>query len=173
MNIPRIGIGYDSHRLIDNENAGRNPDALNAELGLRLGGITIPHTKSLLGHSDADALLHAITDALLGAAAEGDIGQWFPDTAEENRNRDSAEMLAHVWAYLKKKGLEIGNIDAVILAQRPKILPFIPTIRKRIAEILGISENQIGVKAKTGERIGPVGEEKIVEIHAIALLVQS
>ena len=173
MFIPRIGLGFDSHRLIDNDNANRSTDRLIQDIGLRLGGITIPHTKSLLGHSDADALLHAITDALLGAASEGDIGQWFPDTAEENRNRDSAEMLALVWKSLKEKGFQIGNLDAVILAQRPKILPYVPAMRERIGQILDIPVADIGIKAKTGENIGPVGEQKIVEVHAVALLFRN
>lgn len=155
--IPRIGLGYDSHKLIDGA-------------GLKLGGVTIPHDKTLQGHSDADALLHAVSDALLGAAALGDIGLFFPDTAEENRGRDSAEMLKIIWEKVQENGYRLGNIDAVILAQKPKLLPFIPAIQKRIAEILSVSVDAIGLKAKTGEGVGPVGEQRLIEVYATAII---
>ncbi len=155
--IPRIGLGFDSHKLIDGP-------------GLKLGGVFIPHSKSLLGHSDADVLLHAVSDALLGAAALGDIGQMFPDTSVENKNRDSAEMLKIIWERVQAQGYQLGNIDAVIQAQKPKLLPYIPKIRERIAQILDVPCAAIGLKAKTGENIGPVGEEKLIEVYATALI---
>ena len=134
--IPRIGLGYDSHKLIDGN-------------GLILGGIHIPHNKSLLGHSDADALLHAISDALLGAAAMGDIGQMFPDTAEENRGRNSGEMLQIIWDKIQAEGYKLGNLDAVVL-------PYVAAIRENIARLLDVPAESIGLKAKIGEGVGPV-----------------
>ena len=155
--IPRIGLGYDSHKLVDGA-------------GLILGGVRVPHDKSLLGHSDADALLHAISDALLGAAALGDIGQTFPDTAEENRGRDSGEMLKIIWERVQADGYKLGNVDAVVLAQKPKLAPYIPAMRENIARILDVPAESIGLKAKTGEGVGPVGEERLLEVHATALI---
>ncbi|MDH0866252.1 2-C-methyl-D-erythritol 2,4-cyclodiphosphate synthase [Mitsuaria sp. GD03876] len=155
----RIGEGWDTHQLV----AGRP---------LILGGITIPHTHGLLGHSDADALAHAITDALLGAAALGDIGKLFPDTAAEFKGADSMVLLAE--AYQRVKGLNwvIGNIDTTIVAQQPKMAPHIPAMRQRLAEVLGIDPGQINVKAKTAEKMGPVGELKAIEARAVCLLVR-
>ena len=124
---------------------------------MRLGGIEIVHNRSLVGHSDADALLHAVTDALLGAAALGDIGELFPNTDPTNRDRSSADMLTIAYAKVQAAGYRIVNLDAVIHAQRPKLLPYKQAMRERIAEILKIEPNQVGLKAKTGEGVGPVG----------------
>jgi 2-C-methyl-D-erythritol 2,4-cyclodiphosphate synthase len=153
----RVGIGHDTHRL-----AAGGP--------LRLGGIDIPHDKHAVGHSDADVLLHAITDALLGAAALGDIGEFFPDTDPRNKNRDSAEMLKKAAEEVGRCQLAIENLDCIVFAERPKISAFKETIRARIAAILGIHANQIGVKAKTGEGIGEIGREEIIAAQCIAAL---
>lgn len=156
--FPRVGIGHDTHRLIPGD-------------GILLGGVFVPHDFSLFGHSDADVLLHAVTDALLGAAALGDIGEMFPDTAKENRGRSSAEMLRQAYARVKEAGWSVGNLDCIIFAQRPKLKEFKPQIAAKIAEILAITPQQVGVKAKTGEGIGPVGEEIVIEAQCVALLV--
>jgi 2-C-methyl-D-erythritol 2,4-cyclodiphosphate synthase len=153
----RIGIGHDTHRL--------KPGGI-----LWLGGIEIEHTHSLEGHSDADVLLHAVTDAILGAAALGDIGEFFPDNAPENKGRDSADMLGLAWEAVQKSGFQINNLDCIVFAQKPKLSPYKRQIAARIAEILGLEESQVGVKAKTGESVGPVGEEKIMMAQAVALL---
>lgn len=135
-----------------------------------LGGISIPHDHHLLGHSDADVLLHAITDALLGAAALGDIGELFPDTDPANRGRDSAEMLRTAHARVQAAGYRIVNLDCIVFAQRPKLSAYKPTIQQRIAEILNIAPDQVGVKAKTGEKVGPVGNEEVVMAECVVLL---
>ncbi len=122
---------------------------------MRLGGIDVPHDRQALGHSDADVLLHAVTDALLGAAALGDIGELFPDTDPANRGRDSAEMLALAYQRVRGVGYSIVNLDCIVFAQQPKLSPYKDAIRRRIAEILEITPEQIGVKAKTGEHVGP------------------
>ncbi len=153
----RIGIGHDTHRL-------------ESGLPLKLGGINLDHDKGLVGHSDADVLLHAITDALLGAAALDDIGQMFPDADPANRGRDSAEMLALAVTAVTEAGWQVGNLDCVVRAQRPKLSPHKPEIRRRIAEILNVNIDQIGLKAKTGENVGPVGREEAIEAHCVALL---
>ncbi len=155
----RIGEGWDTHQLV----AGRP---------LILGGITIPHTHGLLGHSDADALAHAITDALLGAAALGDIGKLFPDTAAEFKGADSMVLLAEAYRRVKAQGWVIGNVDTTIVAQQPKMAPHIPAMRERLAQVLGIDAGQINVKAKTAEKMGPVGELKAIEARAVCLLVR-
>ena len=155
----RIGEGWDTHQLV----AGRP---------LILGGITIPHTHGLLGHSDADALAHAITDALLGAAALGDIGKLFPDTAAEFEGADSMVLLAEAYRRVKALGWVIGNVDTTIVAQQPKMAPHIPAMRERLAQVLGIDAGQINVKAKTAEKMGPVGELKAIEARAVCLLVR-
>lgn len=155
----RIGLGHDTHRL--------------GEAGpLRLGGIDIPHDKHAIGHSDADVLLHAITDALLGAAALGDIGELFPDTDPANKGRDSAEMLRLAYERVLAAGYAIGNLDCVVFAQRPKLLPHKEAIRRRIAEILGVAIEQVGLKAKTGEHVGPVGREEAIMAECVALVVK-
>ncbi|SFR97235.1 2-C-methyl-D-erythritol 2,4-cyclodiphosphate synthase [Mitsuaria sp. PDC51] len=155
----RIGEGWDTHQLV----AGRP---------LILGGITIPHTHGLLGHSDADALAHAITDALLGAAALGDIGKLFPDTAAEFKGADSMVLLAEAYRRVKAQGWVIGNVDTTIVAQQPKMAPHIPAMRERLAQVLGIDAGQVNVKAKTAEKMGPVGELKAIEARAVCLLVR-
>ena len=155
----RIGEGWDTHQLV----AGRP---------LILGGITIPHTHGLLGHSDADALAHAITDALLGAAALGDIGKLFPDTAAEFKGADSMVLLAEAYRRVKALGWVIGNVDTTIVAQQPKMAPHIPAMRERLAQVLGVDADQINVKAKTAEKMGPVGELKAIEARAVCLLVR-
>lgn len=130
----------------------------------------MPHDHAAVGHSDADVLLHAITDALLGAAALGDIGELFPDTDERNRGRDSADMLTQAWRQVAEAGYRIANLDCVVFAQRPKLSAYKESIRRRIADILAIEVEQVGVKAKTGERVGPVGREEAVVAEAIVLL---
>ena len=162
MTMPniRIGEGWDTHQLV----TGRP---------LILGGVTIPHTHGLLGHSDADALAHAITDALLGAAALGDIGKLFPDTAAEFKGADSMVLLAAACAKVQEAGWKIGNIDATIIAQAPKMAPHIVAMRTRLAEVLGIEIGSINVKAKTAEKMGPVGEGRAIEARAVCLLISA
>ena len=137
---------------------------------MRLGGIDIPHDRHAVGHRDADVLLHAVTDALLGAAGLPDIGEMFPNTSEENRGRDSAEMLRLAHEQVRKAGYRVMNLDCVISAQEPKLSPYKPAIRRRLAEILSVAETQVNVKAKTGEGVGPVGEQIILQAHCVALL---
>ena len=153
----RIGLGHDTHRLGPGD-------------GLVIGGVRIPHDRSAIGHSDADVLLHAITDALLGAAAMGDIGELFPDTDPANKGRDSADMLHRAWAKVTAAGWRIVNLDCVVFAQRPKILPHRAAIRRRIAEILRIEEEAVWLKAKTGEGVGPIGEELAVAAECVVLI---
>ena len=153
----RIGLGHDTHRLGPGD-------------GLVIGGVRIPHDRSAIGHSDADVLLHAITDALLGAAAMGDIGEMFPDTDPANKGRDSADMLHRAWAKVTAAGWRIVNLDCVVFAQRPKILPHRAAIRRRIAEILRIEEETVWLKAKTGEGVGPIGEELAVAAECVVLI---
>ena len=153
----RIGLGHDTHRLIDGSS-------------LLLGGVRIEHTRSLLGHSDADVLLHAITDALLGAAGLGDIGELFPDTDPANKKRDSAEMLKIAWNLVRQKHWELVNLDIVIFAEKPKIAPFKEAIRQRIAELLEVDITQIGIKAKTGEKVGIIGREEAISAECVTLL---
>jgi 2-C-methyl-D-erythritol 2,4-cyclodiphosphate synthase len=154
----RIGEGWDIHALVE----GRK---------LILGGVDIPHSKGLLGHSDADALLHAITDALLGAAALGDIGTHFPDTDTRFKGADSATLLAEAARRVRAKGYEIGNVDSTVVAQAPKLAPHIAAMRERIAQVLGVAVDQVNVKAKTSEKMGPVGEGHAMEARAVVLLV--
>ena len=153
----RIGLGHDTHRLVDGS-------------FMMLGGVKVNHTKSLLGHSDADVLLHAVTDALLGAAGLGDIGELFPDTEPANKNRDSAEMLQTTWNLVRQHGWQIVNLDIVLFAEKPKIAPHKEAIRKRIAELLEIDATQIGIKAKTGETIGIIGREEAISAECVVLL---
>lgn len=140
---------------------------------MRLGGVDVPHDRQLVGHSDVDVLLHAVTDALLGAAALPDIGRMFPNTEEANRNRDSAEMLAAAAAKVAEAGFRIVNLDCIVHAERPKLANYQDAIRHRIAGILKLSPFQIGLKAKTGEGVGPVGREEVIEARCIALLEHS
>jgi 2-C-methyl-D-erythritol 2,4-cyclodiphosphate synthase len=163
MSIPlpfRIGQGYDCHRLV----VGRK---------LILGGVDIPHHLGLLGHSDADALLHAITDAILGAAALGDIGKHFPDTAAEFKGADSRVLLREAAKRVKATGYDIGNIDATIIAQRPKMAPHIPAMVANIAEDLGVEISQVNIKAKTNEKMGYLGREEGINADAVALLIRA
>ena len=153
----RIGLGHDTHRL--------GPGA-----GLVIGGITIPHDRDAIGHSDADVLLHAITDALLGAASLGDIGEMFPDTDPANRGRDSADMLRRAAARVTEAGWRVVNLDCVVFAQRPKILPHRAAIRERIAGILGLTDEAVWLKAKTGEGVGPIGEELAIAAECVVLI---
>lgn len=155
----RIGEGWDTHALV----AGRP---------LVLGGITIPHTHGLLGHSDADALLHAITDALLGAAGLGDIGRHFPDTDAAFSGADSAKLLAEAVKRVRDAGWEPVNVDSTIVAQAPKMAPHIPAMRERIAQVLGLDAACVNVKAKTAEKMGPVGEGRSIETRAVCLLAR-
>lgn len=154
----RIGTGYDVHRLQEG-------------LPLWIGGVRIEHTHGLLGHSDADVLLHAICDALLGAAALGDIGKHFPDTDPAYKGINSLKLLAHVGTLLKEHGYSIGNIDSTVVAQRPKMAPHIHQMRQNIADTLGISVDQVSVKATTTERLGFEGREEGISAQAVALLV--
>ena len=156
----RVGHGYDVHALGDG-------------LRLVLGGVEIPHTKGCIAHSDGDVLVHAICDALLGAAALGDIGKHFPDTSSEFKGIDSLILLRRVVALLTEKGYQIGNIDSTIAMQRPKLRPYIDLMRERIAEAAGISIEQISVKATTTEHLGFEGEEKGVSATAVVLLIKN
>jgi len=154
----RVGEGWDTHALV----AGRR---------LILGGVEIPHTHGLLGHSDADALCHAITDALFGAAGLGDIGHHFPDSDERLKGADSLALLAEAARRLRAAGWEINNIDTTIVAQAPKLAPFVATMRQRLSMALGISAEQVNVKAKTAEKMGPVGRGESIEARAVCLLM--
>ncbi len=153
----RIGQGYDCHALVE----GRP---------LILGGVTIPHKKGLLGHSDADALLHAITDALFGAAALGDIGRHFPDTDPQFKGADSRVLLREAGKRLAAAGYAVGNVDATIIAQAPKMAPHIPAMVVNIAADLGISEQQVNIKAKTNEKMGFLGREEGIATDAVVLI---
>jgi 2-C-methyl-D-erythritol 2,4-cyclodiphosphate synthase len=137
---------------------------------LRLGGIDVAHNRQAVGHSDADALLHAITDAILGAAALGDIGEMFPDTATENRGRDSADMLRRAYESVRAAGYKVVNLDCIVFAQRPKLSPYKEVIRKRITEILELLPDAVSVKAKTGEGVDAVGREEAIMAQAVVLL---
>ncbi|MFD1244066.1 2-C-methyl-D-erythritol 2,4-cyclodiphosphate synthase [Paralysiella testudinis] len=156
MNI-RIGQGYDVHQLV----AGRP---------LILGGVTIPFDKGLLGHSDADALLHAITDALLGAAALGDIGKLFPDTAAENKDADSRVLLRAAYAAVQAAGWQVVNVDSTVIAQQPKLRPHIDAMRAHIAADLGLDIGAVNVKGKTNEKLGYLGRQEGIEAQAVVLL---
>ena len=161
MNLPniRIGEGWDSHRLVP----GRP---------LVLGGVTIPHTHGLDGHSDADALCHAITDAIFGALALGDIGHHFPDTDERFRGADSLALLAEAGRRALQAGWHVVNVDSTIVAQAPKMAPHIPAMRGCIAAALGLAAEAVNVKAKTAEKMGPVGEGRAIEARAVCLLAR-
>ena len=155
--IPRIGHGYDVHRLVE-------------ERALILGGVTIPYEKGLLGHSDADVLLHAISDALLGAAALGDIGHLFPDNDPAYAGADSRVLLRRVVEVLREHGFAVGNVDATLIAQKPKVAPYILQMRENIAADLGIELECVSVKATTEERLGFSGREEGMSCHAVCLL---
>jgi len=153
----RIGEGWDTHALVE----GRK---------LILGGVQVPYERGLLGHSDADVLLHAITDALLGAAALGDIGRHFPDTDARFKGADSMRLLVEAAALVRRAGWAIGNIDSTIIAQAPKLAPYIPAMQRGIAAALGLALDAVNVKAKTAEKMGPVGEGQSMEARAVVLL---
>ena len=153
----RIGYGFDTHKLVKDRR-------------LIIGGVEVPFEKGLYGHSDADVLLHAITDAILGAVALGDIGQHFPDNDPAFKGANSRELLKHCYKLVKNEGFEIGNIDATVLAERPKLMPFINQIRETIALDLDLSIHQISVKATTSEKMGFVGREEGISATATALL---
>ena len=153
----RIGIGYDVHKLVENRK-------------LIIGGVTIPHEKGLDGHSDADVLVHAIMDSLLGALAMGDIGKFFPDTDMKYKGVDSMLLLKEVASFIDEKGYKIGNIDSVIIAQQPKMAPFIDSMRVRIAQVLEIDVEQVGVKATTTEHLGFEGKKEGISSSSVAIL---
>ena len=153
----RIGIGYDVHKLVENRK-------------LIIGGVTIPHEKGLDGHSDADVLVHAIMDSLLGALAMGDIGKFFPDTDMKYKGVDSMLLLKEVASFIDEKGYKIGNIDSVIIAQQPKMAPFIDSMRVRIAQVLEIDVEQVGVKATTTEHLGFEGRKEGISSSSVAIL---
>jgi 2-C-methyl-D-erythritol 2,4-cyclodiphosphate synthase len=155
----RIGQGFDVHQFA----AGR---------ALIVGGVNIPHELGLLGHSDADVLLHAICDAILGALGEGDIGKHFPDTSEEFKGADSKKLLQHVVALMKSKGYQVVNLDSTIIAEKPKMAPFIPEMKVLIANILEVEEAQINVKATTTEKLGFTGRQEGMAAESIVLLSQ-
>ncbi|MEK9629756.1 MAG: 2-C-methyl-D-erythritol 2,4-cyclodiphosphate synthase [Nitrospinota bacterium] len=162
MNSPiiRIGNGYDVHRLV----AGRK---------LILGGVDVPHSTGLDGHSDADALLHALCDALLGAVGGGDIGAHFPDTNPEYKGISSLVLLEKVTEICRDKGFEIANLDTIIVAQKPKLAPFLPDMKKNIAQAMSIDTGQINIKATTTEKLGFAGKEEGIAAYAVALLTKT
>ena len=153
----RVGHGYDVHRLV----AGR---------ALILGGVTVPFDRGLLGHSDADVLTHAVMDALLGAAALGDIGKLFPDSDAAYAGADSIALLERVTALLREHGWQVGNVDATVVAQTPKLAPYIPDMRRRLAEAMGLDVDCVSVKATTEERLGFTGSGEGMAAHAVALI---
>ncbi|MNM84533.1 2-C-methyl-D-erythritol 2,4-cyclodiphosphate synthase [compost metagenome] len=154
----RIGHGYDVHRFCDGD-------------FITLGGVRIPHKNGLLAHSDGDVVLHALSDALLGAAALGDIGKHFPDTDPQFKGADSRALLRHVVGIVQAKGWKVGNVDATIVAQAPKMAPHIETMRQLIAEDLQVELDQVNVKATTTEKLGFTGREEGIAVHAVALLL--
>ncbi|MFM1654435.1 2-C-methyl-D-erythritol 2,4-cyclodiphosphate synthase [Brevibacillus sp. B_LB10_24] len=156
----RIGQGFDVHQLVE----GRP---------CIIGGVTIPYEKGLLGHSDADVLLHAISDALLGAIGEGDIGRHFPDTDPAFKDADSRELLLQVWQRVKQQGYVLGNLDATIIAQAPKMAPYIPSIQKCVAEALEAETSQVNIKATTTEQLGFTGRGEGIAAQAVCLLVKA
>ena len=155
----RVGIGYDIHRLVE----GRE---------LIIGGVKITHEKGLLGHSDADVLVHALIDALLGALALDDIGTLFPDTDSRYKDADSVMLLKNVYGIVKKHGYKINNIDSNIIAQSPKMMPYIPKMREILSKVLEINYEDISIKAKTKENLDSVGENKAIAAHAIIMLLK-
>lgn len=160
MTAIRIGNGYDIHRLV----TGRS---------LILGGVTIPHHLGLLGHSDADVLTHAIMDALLGALSLGDIGHYFPPTDPQWAGADSLVLLKQVYSLITERGWAIGNLDNVIVAEQPKLKPHLETMKKTLAAVLNLDPDQIGIKATTNEKLGPVGREEGIAAYSVALLIKA
>lgn len=161
MKIPqfRVGVGYDVHKLVP-------------ERKLILCGVEVPYEMGLLGHSDADVALHALSDAILGAAALGDIGKHFPDTDERFKGADSAKLLEHVVSLVQEKGWQINNVDVTIIAQRPKLASYIPAMRSRVAQVLGIDEDCVNVKATTTEKLGFTGRGEGIASEVVASLVK-
>lgn len=157
--VPRIGHGYDVHRLTENRR-------------LILGGIEIPYEKGLLGHSDADVLTHAVMDSVLGAASLGDIGRHFPDTSEKYKDIDSLKLASDVYKLISDRGYCIGNIDATIIAQRPKLSPYIDMMRKKLANVFNVSETAINIKATTEEGLGFTGNGDAIAAHSVAILIR-
>ncbi|MBX2865591.1 MAG: 2-C-methyl-D-erythritol 2,4-cyclodiphosphate synthase [Leptolyngbyaceae cyanobacterium MAG.088] len=155
----RIGNGYDIHRL-------------GPERPLILGGVTIPHTLGLLGHSDADVLTHAIMDAMLGALSLGDIGRYFPPTDPKWKGADSLELLDQIYQMIRERGWSIGNLDTVVVAERPKLKPHIAAMQTCLAQRLAIAVDQVGIKATTNEKLGPTGREEGIAAYAVVLLIQ-
>ena len=153
----RVGYGYDVHRLVE-------------ERKLILGGVEIPFKKGLLGHSDADVLLHAVTDAMFGAAAMGDIGSHFPDTDPKYKGADSLLLLKECGKLLKQAGWQVENIDSTIVAQRPKLLPYVPQMRENIARVLDLTIDQVSIKGKTEEGLGFTGNGEGIAVHAVCLI---
>ena len=153
----RIGQGFDVHQLVENR-------------PLIIGGITIPYDKGLLGHSDADVLLHAVADACLGAIGEGDIGKHFPDTDQAFKDADSGKLLQHVWNLVKERGYELVNADCTIIAQKPKMAPFVPAMKENIASLLETELENVNVKATTTEKLGFVGREEGIASQVVVLL---
>ena len=153
----RIGLGYDIHRLVE----GRE---------LIIGGVRITHEKGLLGHSDADVLVHAIIDAILGALALDDIGTLFPDTDPKYKNIDSTILLKNVYKIVKKEGYKISNIDSNIIAQNPKMMPYIPKMKEAVSHVLGLEPMDVSIKAKTKEKLDAVGENRAIEANAVVML---
>lgn len=156
----RIGQGFDVHQLVENR-------------PLIIGGITIPYERGLLGHSDADVLLHTVADAILGAIGAGDIGKHFPDTDPAFKDADSAKLLEHVWKLVIQQGYTLGNIDCTIIAQLPKMAPYIDAMRTRIAELLEATIEQVNVKATTTEKLGFAGRKEGIAAQAVVLLVKA
>ncbi len=154
----RIGNGYDIHKLV-------------SDRPLILGGVQIPHELGLLGHSDADALTHAIMDAMLGALSLGDIGHYFPPSDPQWAGADSLMLLTQVHQLIRDQGWQIGNIDSVVVAERPKLKPYIEKMRGKLADVLKLQPNQVGIKATTNEKLGPVGREEGICAYAVVLLV--
>ncbi|MBD2872197.1 2-C-methyl-D-erythritol 2,4-cyclodiphosphate synthase [Paenibacillus arenilitoris] len=155
----RVGQGFDVHQLVE----GRP---------CIIGGVTIPYEKGLLGHSDADVLLHAVSDAILGALALGDIGKHFPDTDAEYKDADSLKLLEHVWSLARERGYKLGNIDSTIIAQRPKMLPYIPQMTEIIAKALGADVAQVNVKATTTETLGFAGRGEGIAAQSVVCLIK-
>lgn len=155
----RVGQGFDVHEFAENR-------------PLILGGVTIPYEKGLIGHSDADVLLHTVTDAALGAIGEGDIGRHFPDTDPEFKDADSAKLLAYIWKIVEERGYKLGNVDCTIIAQAPKMAPYINQMRDRIAQLLNAEPTQVNVKATTTEKLGFTGRGEGIAAQATILLIQ-
>jgi 2-C-methyl-D-erythritol 2,4-cyclodiphosphate synthase len=155
----RVGLGYDCHRF----RAGRR---------LTIGGVVIPHEKGLEGHSDADVLLHAVTDALIGALGAGDIGQWFPDTDERYKDAPGSLLVGHVMEEVRRRGYRVGNLDSVVIAEEPRIAPHVPAMKEKIAGLLGVTEEDVSVKGKTSEKMGPLGRGEGIAAHAVVLLLK-